>query len=215
MPEPAVSFNAVIVAGGRSSRLGGEAKAHLSNGRQTLLELSLAALDAARLTVVVGPEDLENLLPPGVLRTREKPAFAGPAAACYAGMALLAQQKPQALGQWTLLLAVDMPRVTLAVQALLARASQAEQAELGFMGHSQAGPEPLAGIYRSALLLDPAFMAQVPRAGRDLSVKKLLAPLKPTPLLLPAGSTDDVDTWDQAQALGFGQAAQVGKDNPA
>ena len=72
-------FDTVVVAGGRSSRLGGAPKAQLSFEGSTLVAHTVAAVRLFGAVVVVGPEDPR--LPPDVLRAREDPPFSGPAAA--------------------------------------------------------------------------------------------------------------------------------------
>ncbi len=57
-----MDFDAVILAGGRSSRLGGSPKAGLVIGGQTLLERALQAARGALAMVVVGPDP--GTLPP-------------------------------------------------------------------------------------------------------------------------------------------------------
>ena len=51
-----MEFDAIILAGGRSSRLGGVPKSGLIYDGATLLERSLSAAGAAVRTVVVGPD---------------------------------------------------------------------------------------------------------------------------------------------------------------
>ena len=75
-------FCAIIVAGGKSSRLGNTPKAGLSNGTHTLLDRALLAVSQADACVVVGPETLP--VPNDVLLTREDPPYSGPAAAIHA-----------------------------------------------------------------------------------------------------------------------------------
>ena len=82
-------FCAIIVAGGKSSRLGNTPKAGLSNGTHTLLDRALLAVSQADACVVVGPETLP--VPNDVLLTREDPPYSGPAAAIHAGAEKLAQ----------------------------------------------------------------------------------------------------------------------------
>jgi CTP:molybdopterin cytidylyltransferase MocA len=69
-------YDAVILAGGRGSRLGAS-KPDLRVGGLRLLDIALAAASGAGRIVVVGDVDV----PTGVLRTREEPAFGGPVAA--------------------------------------------------------------------------------------------------------------------------------------
>lgn len=185
-------FNALIVAGGRSSRLGGVPKALLSNGQQTLLAATLDAAGAAAARVVVGPSDLP--LPSGVLLTREEPAFSGPAAAISAGLDALAQHP----APWTLLLSVDVPQVAGAVERLTNAAASAVPEALGFWGVADGTFQPLLGIYRTDQLAQ-AFAGDTANA----SVRRFLAPLSPQPVQLASELTADVDTWQQAQASGY------------
>ena len=83
MPE----FDAIILAGGRGSRLGGVSKADLTVGGRRLLDVVLEAVRRARTTVVVGPV----AAPDGVLVTLEDPPGTGPAAGIVAGLEAVAQ----------------------------------------------------------------------------------------------------------------------------
>jgi molybdopterin-guanine dinucleotide biosynthesis protein A len=162
----------------------------------TLLERSLTAAAGARHTAVVGPETVG--LPGGVLTTREEPSFAGPAAAIAAGLAALREADPADL---VLVLACDMPRVGDAVQALLDALPGA--AADGVMASSADGrQQPLAGFYSTAALERAVQEAAARNALVHGSVFALLARLDVQAVVVPAGSTDDVDTWDDAAALG-------------
>lgn len=218
-----MEFDAVILAGGRSSRLGGVPKARLNFDGATLLERSLLATRGARRTVVVGP--VREDLPAGVLYCREDPPFSGPAAALAAGMAALAAADDEGpgLGQapLTLVLACDMPLVSGAVAALLA--DQAGHSGAGasngtaFDGARSGGAgstgsvavsadgrtQPLVGLYGTAALQRSVDDAARRGALVGGSVFGLLASLELRSVLVPPGSTDDVDTWDDADALGI------------
>jgi molybdopterin-guanine dinucleotide biosynthesis protein A len=162
----------------------------------TLLERSLAAVVGARQTVVVGPEPTG--LPAGVLSCREDPPFAGPAAAIAAGLAALRAAGP---ADMVLVLACDMPRVGEAVQAL--RAAVPGAGAGGVMASSADGRlQPLAGFYGTAVLERAVQEAAARNALVHGSVFALLASLDVQAVAVPAGSTDDVDTWDDAAALG-------------
>ena len=82
-------MDALVLAGGRSSRLGSVAKAGLIYEAQTLLERTLDAVAAAGSIVVVGP-DVRTTAERPVLQAREDPPFGGPVAAIGAGMDALA-----------------------------------------------------------------------------------------------------------------------------
>ncbi|WP_087872195.1 molybdenum cofactor guanylyltransferase [Arthrobacter globiformis] len=191
-----MDFDAIILAGGRSSRLGGSPKSALMFDGATLLERSLAAAAGARHTVVVGPAVAG--LPPGVLTSREDPPFAGPAAAIAAGLAALRGAGP---ADKVLVLACDMPGVGAAVRAL--REALPGSGADGVMAASADGRlQPLVGFYGTAVLERAVQEAAARNALVHGSVFALLASLDVQAVAVPAGSTDDVDTWDDAAALG-------------
>jgi len=205
-----MEFDAIILAGGRSSRLGGVPKSGLIYDGATLLERSLRAAGAAGRTVVVGPDP--GGLPGGVLTCREEPPFAGPAAAIAAGLAALAADhasRHAAAAPYTLVLACDMPRSEGAVRALAEAlaASAAGTPERGgadgVMAVSADGrKQPLAGFYGTAVLQRSVADAASRDRLENASVFALLARLDVREVRVPPGSTDDVDTWDDASALG-------------
>ena len=210
------SCAAVVVAGGASRRLNHVPKASLSDGTSTLLDCALEAVAAASPRVVVGPESLP--LPTGVLRTREDPPFSGPAAAIHAGLECIAadcERSQVPLPGWCLILGVDTPRIAPAVQQLIAAARSAEQtaatpsttgseapsdseASEGFWGVSEGIYQPLVGIYRFE-----AIRSVFSTGTTDASVRSFVRRLNPVAVEMSAADTADVDTWEQAQALGY------------
>jgi molybdopterin-guanine dinucleotide biosynthesis protein A len=217
--EPdALEFDAVILAGGRSSRLGGKPKHRLTFDGATLLQRSLDAAGGAGAAVVVGPDP--GVLPAGVLNCREEPPFAGPAAAVAAGLAALARSGT--VRPLTLVLACDMPNVGMAVRALrealqlhgLPRARKAAQPPGSSRGRQSPGPDgvmavsadgrhqPLVGFYSTRALQRSMQDLESRGALTNGSMTALLASLDVQLVTVPAGSTDDVDTWDDAAALG-------------
>lgn len=201
-----MEFDAVILAGGRSSRLGGAPKAGLRYDGATLLDLAVQAARGARAVAVVGPDP--GTLPAGVLTCREDPPFAGPAAAIAAGLWALEQdyaaRRAAAPAPLTLVLACDMPRVDAAVRALAAAVEDpGTPGGDGVMALSADGrKQPLIGFYGTGAL--HRCVAEAARRGalKDASVFALLASLDVRAVRVPSGSTDDVDTWDDASALG-------------
>ncbi|HJW01279.1 MAG TPA: NTP transferase domain-containing protein [Arthrobacter sp.] len=196
MVPDAFEFDAVILAGGRSSRLGGVPKQSLVYDGGTLLQRSLDAAAGAQSVVVVGPDP--GPLPAGVITCREDPPFAGPAAAIGAGLTALAGTagpRPP----FTLLLACDMPNVGQAVDAL----RQSLRPGDGAVAVSADGRrQPLAGIYNTPALQRSVQDLNSRGTLMNASVSALLARLDVQLVTVPAGSTDDVDTWDDATALG-------------
>ncbi|WP_394768802.1 NTP transferase domain-containing protein [Lacisediminihabitans sp.] len=200
-----MNFDAIVLAGGRSSRLGGEPKATLRIGDRTLLSITLDAAAAARArrTVVVGDPALPA--PPGTLVVRESPAFAGPAAAIAAGLTALGD----GLSDYLLVLACDMPAIAGAVPPLLERAANSVD---GAIAVDEAGsPQYLAAIYRTASLT-AAVRSNASRL-ENLSVRALLTGLDLARTTVPPGSTSDVDTWSDAARLGI-DAASSPKETP-
>ncbi len=80
LPGP---YDAVVLTGGRASRLGGVAKPNLRIGGSTLAERVLAAVRDADRSIVVGPSVRDV---PVDLVTREEPPGGGPVAALVAGL---------------------------------------------------------------------------------------------------------------------------------
>lgn len=181
----APAFDAIIIAGGKGKRLGGVSKPELEVGGVRLLDRVLDSAASAKTTVVVA--DIE--VPDGVLATMEEPPGSGPAAGLVAGLAAITDP-----AEWTLVLAVDMPDASLAVDALLNAAQ--EDVDRGFaLTSDRGGPEWLAGIYRSEALRESAAQFG---AATNLPVRTILQPLSPVLLAL---HIQDIDTWeDHAKA---------------
>lgn len=196
------AFDALILAGGRSSRLGGMPKQSLVYDGGTLLERALQAASGASRRVVVGPDP--GTLPPGVLCCREDPPFAGPAAAIAAGLAALAGSHVTVAPAFTLVLACDMPRAEAAVARLVAELAAPGKAPDGVVAVSGDGRmQPLAGFYHTVVLQKAVDALTDSGALVNASVRVLLASLDLQLVTVPAGSTADVDTWDDATALGI------------
>lgn len=183
-------FDAIVLAGGRGSRLGGLRKPDLTwNGRR-LVEIALAAVADARQRVVVG--DVE--VPDGVLLTREDPPFGGPVAALEAGLSALESPAP-----WTLLLASDLPDAVAAVACL--RSVRPGPDDDGVCLLDTGGRlQWLLGWYRTESLLtrladrgDPPLTAMY----------RLLEPLRLRGVDPVGASVDDVDTPGDASGWGI------------
>lgn len=185
--------------------MGGVPKSGLMHDGATLLERALQAARGAAAIAVVGPDP--GTLPEGALSCREEPAFAGPAAALAAGLSALERHhgrdpRHPAAAPLTLVLAVDMPRAGAAVGLLLEAAAEAPPGD-GLMAVSADGRrQPLLGLYSTGVLQRCVAEARQRGALENASVFALLARLEAREVNVPRGSTDDVDTWDDATALG-------------
>ncbi|HMT90563.1 MAG TPA: nucleotidyltransferase family protein [Dermatophilaceae bacterium] len=115
-----LDYAAIVLAGGRSSRLGGTPKATLATSGRPLVEVVLDAVRDARMRVVVG----DGPVHPGVLVTQEEPRYAGPAAAVAAGLRAL--RDAAVTSPWTVVLACDLPGVRDGIPLLLGAAARAE-----------------------------------------------------------------------------------------
>ena len=120
-PALGLDYAAIVLTGGRSSRLGGTPKATLATSGRPLVEVVLDAVRDARMRVVVG----DGPVHPGVLVTQEEPRYAGPAAAVAAGLRAL--RDAAVTSPWTVVLACDLPGVRDGIPLLVAAAARAER----------------------------------------------------------------------------------------
>ncbi len=100
-----MKFDAVVLAGGDSRRLGGLDKAAIEVGGVSLLDRALDAIQGAREVIVVGPHRPTSAV---VRWTSECPLGGGPLRATVAGLELVRSDV-------LVVLAVDYPFVTRAV----------------------------------------------------------------------------------------------------
>ena len=208
-------FDAIILTGGRSSRLDSVPKSDFIVEDSTLLDRTLHAAAHARRIVGVGHEPA-TALPVGVLLVREEPPFSGPVAAIAAGVtalgsasgALSADGRREAAeaSDALLILACDMPYIGLAVPSLLLALEETPEADGVVAIDEENRRQPLAAVYRTAALLASLGAAantarpEDPLAG--LPMFRLLDHLTLQELHVPSGATSDVDTWDDAVRLG-------------
>ena len=183
-----IAYDAIIVAGGRGTRLGGVSKPDLSVGGMPLLDRTLVAVAGARETIIVGGPRRE-----GVLWAVESPAGSGPAAAVAAGVAALGSG-----AEWTVVLGVDTPRASDAVVALLAvlppDAGAGEGVDGAWIVDTSGHEQPLLAVYRAEAL---ASRCADPQAGR--SMRSLVAGLRMLGVADAEGISRDLDTREGAQ----------------
>ncbi|ONI85201.1 molybdopterin-guanine dinucleotide biosynthesis protein MobA [Saccharothrix sp. ALI-22-I] len=175
MSEPE-SWAAVVLAGGRGSRLGGVDKASVVVDGRTLLDHVLDAVAQARQTVVVGPRKADV---PAVTWAREDPPGGGPVAGLAAGLAHVHTGL-------VVVLAVDQPGITRStVDRLLAAVGDAGAVLVDDDGRSQW----LTGAWRTAKL-----RRALPADPRNASMRSVLGPLDPVAVTARPGEAGDVDT---------------------
>lgn len=197
-------MDAIVLAGGRSSRMGADKASLMMDGR-TLLQHAVAACAACDQVVVVGPAHLGAGLA-GVQVACEEPPFGGPVAGVAAGLEALGLEGSELV----LVVACDLPRVADVVTVLSDAASRFSplngegvpdggvQLDGVVLVDADGRRQPLAAIYRRASL--DAALARL-GSPRNASMRRLLANMRLTELPAP-DLTDDVD--DPAAAGHFG-----------
>ncbi len=191
-----MAFDAVILAGGRSSRLGGTPKATLLVEGRSLLARTLDAVSGARVRIVVG--DRAPGLPDDVIVTRESPAYGGPVAALGAGLAQLPAPDDAGEPAFILVLACDMPGIGAAVNDLLDAAEADPDADAVVVVDGNGVRQHLAAVFRRDCL--SGAVSRSPLAG--VSMRRVFEGMKVTELPVAPGVCDDVDTWTDAERLG-------------
>jgi molybdopterin-guanine dinucleotide biosynthesis protein A len=156
---PLLPYAAVVLAGGRAARLGGQAKPQLEVGGRTMLAAVLAAVADAAPRIVVGPP---QAVPEGVVVVREEPPRGGPVAALRAGLAHVRTDV-------VAVLAGDLPFLTAAVLHDLRERLTGD----GVLVVDDTGQDQLLlGVWRTA-----ALRAAVPGESGPTSMRRVLAPL--------------------------------------
>jgi len=174
---------ALVLAGGRSARLGGVEKATVEIDGIPLIEHVYAAVRGCTPIIAVGPDDIGR---PGIRVVREHPAFGGPAAAVAAGV--MALDGAGATETW--LLACDLPRATELV-ARLAKVPLPDDADAIVAVDAEGRMQWLAGRYRISAL--KGAVAQHPESA-GMSMRKLFEGLRLHPVD-DDGTAVDLDTW--------------------
>jgi molybdopterin-guanine dinucleotide biosynthesis protein A len=216
-------IDAVILAGGRATRLGGVSKPDLMVGGRRLLNSAIAAARAAgcERIVVVGPPELEAH---GCLHAQEDPPFGGPVAALAAGLDALdgpggraapeGRASPGGRGAPEgrvsrpdiLALACDMPDADAAVARLVVTRRAHPDADGVALVDASGRTQWLAAVYSRAVL-DRALEAMAAPDGdrirlQGAAMRRLVAPVDLV-TVADGGSTHDIDTWgDLGRATG-------------
>jgi len=191
-PGSPAQFGAILLAGGRASRVGGARKPLFDVGGQTLLARAVAAVsDAGAQPIVVASPALDPSL--DVAWVVEDPPFGGPVAGIVAALGRIELWVPEP--EWTFVLACDLPRVDAAVARLSSDILLVPSDTDGVcLADASSRPQWLTGAYRTAALRRAA--GALPDAGRDASVRALLDDLAIAAIAAPDDLTADVDTWE-------------------
>lgn len=183
------SFCAVVLAGGRGTRLGGVDKSSVEVDGRTLLVHALdAVVDAVEVCVVGDPVPTER----PVTFTVESPRYGGPAAALLTGLDALLHTTPTVA-----VLAVDMPRVNPSTFRRLHEAAAVDGVDGAVLGDAD-------GRRQLTMVLDRARLAAVRpdlEGQHDLPLHRLLAPLHLVTVPGAGQEHRDVDTWADLRDL--------------
>jgi molybdopterin-guanine dinucleotide biosynthesis protein A len=194
-----MSLDAILLAGGRGTRVGGAVKPLFRIHGETLLARAVAAARhaGADRIVVAGPV-LDPALP--VRWVREQPSFGGPVAGVVSALAELDADE-------VLVLACDLVDPAAAISALPSIPDDADGVCLGEGGR----PQWLVGRYRTHTLRRAASI--LPDGGRDAAMRTLLGDLRIALADAPAALSRDIDTWDDLSVAG-GSAGHDREEKP-
>ena len=187
-------LGAILLAGGRATRVDGATKPLFEVGGRTLLGAAVtAATDAGARPITVAAPLLDPEL--DVTWVREDPPFGGPAAAIVAAL----ETWPEATDpEWTLVLACDLPSADAAVRRLVSDIVLLPSDTDGMcLGDASSRPQWLTGVYRTRALRAAASGLQ--GRGRDAPVRTLMDDLAITVVAAGDDLTRDVDTWQDLE----------------
>ncbi|MDH6677643.1 molybdopterin molybdotransferase [Rhodococcus sp. LBL1] len=164
---PGEPTDAIVLAGGRATRMGGVDKPAIVVGGRRMLDTALRAVDRCSRVAVVGP--YRDELPARIVQTQESPAGTGPVAALAAGLAAL----DGSTDGLVVVLAADLPTlddrtVSQLVETLVAH----PEAEASFAVDESGHVQFLLSVWRR-----PALTARLDAlAGRENQPMKALMP---------------------------------------
>jgi molybdopterin-guanine dinucleotide biosynthesis protein A len=195
-PDLTSRFDAILLAGGRSSRLGGIDKTALRHRGVTLLDAAAAAVSGAHRTILVGPQAATDVAT-DVTVVRENPPFSGPAAALLAGVAALADGDGDGL---VVVLACDLLTPAAALGQLSAAMAAVDYRDGAIAVDDDGRRQPLLAVYRLS-----ALRRLLATAGDTdgLSLRRLLDPLALAEVHVASAVLADVDTAEAAARHGI------------
>jgi molybdenum cofactor guanylyltransferase len=198
-------FDAIVLAGGRGSRLGGVDKPALRVGERSLVAsvVSAAAGAGAGRVILVGPPR-PDLGPPqaGLWTVREDPPGSGPASAVRRGLA-------ETDAPWVLALAADLPFLRAAHLSSLLAAARDAGATGAVLADDDGRPQWLVSCWQTVVL------RQAIGGHQGGSLHGLLRPLRPL-ILAPPPDRDGPPPWLDCDTEGdLRMARALERDVPA
>lgn len=190
-PSGPARFDAIVMAGGRGSRLGGVDKAAIVLQGASMVDRCIEAARkfGAERVLVAGPVDTGTHAD---ARVRENPPFSGPLAALDAGI-------QEVHAPWVMVLACDLVSPTDVVDQLVNALRTAPADVDGAILEDEDGyPQWLASAFRSKALLS-AITQYRSETGtlEDASLRAVFQKLRLQRSTARPGSTDDIDTPEQ------------------
>lgn len=175
-------YDAIVLAGGTSRRLGGVDKTSLVVAGRPMLDHVLDAVADARTIVVVGPSRPTTR---EVCWRREDPVGGGPAAAVAAAL-------PAVTADIAVVVAGDQPLLSAAAVGTLVRSLDDGDGVVALDADGE--PQWLVGAWRTAALARA-------RLEPHASLRDTLGALRWAGVALPAHVTDDCDTEDDVRRV--------------
>jgi len=200
-------MDAIVLAGGRATLLGGASKACLigPDGVSALVRaLGACWLAGAERLVAVGPPDDirralggdDSELPAPLTVTQEQPPCCGPAYGIAAGLAAITGADDDLI----LVLACDMPHASAGVQTLVGAGLTGDGSVATAHGHDQF----MLSLYRRSALARACDALPEPGVdARNASVAQMLGVLNLTRVPVPAASVDHLDSPEDLVRLRF------------
>ncbi|MBF6202527.1 MULTISPECIES: NTP transferase domain-containing protein [Nocardia] len=181
-----IAADAIVLAGGRASRMGGVDKPAIVIGGRSMLEVSLGAAASCAHTVVVGPYRPE--LPPQIIQVREVPPGSGPVAAIDTGLRALGSAAPLVV-----VLAADLPFLSSWAIAELIRHATESGADAVFAADESGRPQYLIGVWRRSALASALD-------GLGTLINQPMKALVPaSAAIIPLPGVGDCDTEEQVR----------------
>lgn len=191
------SFDAIVLAGGRGSRLGGVDKATLELAGERLVDRVVRAsrIAGAARVIVVGPDSAGT---GADVVLREHPEFAGPLAGIAAGITAVT-------APWVWVLACDLEYPERVCTVLgkdhhraATEARSAAEADGTLLIDGTGRPQWLAANYRSAALADACD--HIGDEVVDAPVRRALEGLHLRELRVPTALAADIDTPESLES---------------
>ncbi|HVK26342.1 MAG TPA: NTP transferase domain-containing protein [Actinokineospora sp.] len=191
-----MTWAAIVLAGGRATRLGGVDKPALEVGGRSMLAAAVTAVAGADRIVVVGPE---RPVPTPVVWTVEDEPGSGPVAALAAGLAKVESDV-------VVLLAADLPLVSTETVARLLAA-------VGSTGVVLVDADDRDQWLLSAWPVD-VLRAAMPQRVAGAALRRVLSGLDPVRLPAVGAEAADVDTSADLASFGSGAPTDRGQGAP-